>query len=51
MEMTHDNSEVYLEYAKSGGYEVMHVLKDVANCLNEDRKSLKRLFDIVEEWL
>ena len=38
-----------LEYAKSKGYEVVGVLEDVASGLNENRKSLNKLFDIVEE--
>lgn len=38
-----------LEYAKSRGYEVIQVLEDVASGLNENRKSLRRLFDMVEK--
>lgn len=37
-----------LEYAKSKGYEVVAVLGDVASGLNENRRSLSRLFDMVE---
>ena len=37
-----------LEYAKSRGYEVVAVLEDVASGLNEGRKSLSKLFDLVE---
>ncbi|PUA31871.1 MAG: IS607 family transposase [Candidatus Terraquivivens tikiterensis] len=37
-----------LEYAKLRGYEVVSVLEDVASGLNEDRKSLNKLFDMVE---
>jgi excisionase family DNA binding protein len=38
-----------LEYAKSRGYEVVAVLEDVASGLNEKRKSLSKLFDLVEK--
>jgi len=38
-----------LDYAKSRGYEVTAVLKDVASGLNENRKSLSKLFGLVEE--
>jgi putative resolvase len=38
-----------LDYAKSRGYEVVAVLEDVASGLNEKRRSLSRLFDLVEE--
>jgi putative resolvase len=38
-----------LEYAKSRGYEVVAVLEDVTSGLNEKRKSLSKLFDLVEE--
>jgi putative resolvase len=38
-----------LDYAKSRGYEVVAVLEDVASGLNEKRKSLSKLFDLVEE--
>jgi len=41
--------ESLLEYAKSRGYEVASVLEDVASGLNENRKSLNRLFDMVEK--
>ena len=37
-----------LDYAKSRGYEVVAVLEDVASGLNEKRKSLSKLFDLVE---
>ncbi|MDW8045065.1 MAG: IS607 family transposase, partial [Nitrososphaerota archaeon] len=37
-----------LEYAKSKGYEVISILEDVASGLNENRKSLNKLFDMVE---
>ncbi|MEM3833557.1 MAG: IS607 family transposase [Thermoprotei archaeon] len=37
-----------LDYANSKGYEVVAVLEDVASGLNENRKSLNKLFDIVE---
>jgi excisionase family DNA binding protein len=37
-----------LDYAKSRGYEVVAVLEDVASGLNEKRKSLSKLFNIVE---
>ncbi|MFN4336611.1 MAG: IS607 family transposase [Candidatus Nitrosocaldus sp.] len=37
-----------LEYAKSKGYEVTLLLEDVASGLNEDRRSLNRLFDMIE---
>lgn len=40
-----------LEYAKSKGYEVVGVLDDVASGLNENRKSLSMLFDMVERAL
>lgn len=38
-----------LEYAESKGYEVIVILEDVASGLNENRKSLNELFDIVEK--
>jgi putative resolvase len=38
-----------LEYAKSKGYEVVSILEDVASGLNENRRSLGKLFDIIEE--
>jgi len=38
-----------LEYAKSRGYEVVGILEDVASSLNENRKSLSKLFDMVEK--
>lgn len=38
-----------LEYAKSKGYEVVAILEDVASGLNEDRKSLNELFNMVEK--
>jgi len=38
-----------LDYAKSRGYDVVAVLEDVASGLNEYRKSLSRLFGLVEE--
>ncbi|MBS7609289.1 IS607 family transposase [Candidatus Bathyarchaeota archaeon] len=38
-----------LEYAKSKGYEVVAVLEDVASGLNENRKSLNKLFEMVEK--
>ncbi|MEM0079175.1 MAG: IS607 family transposase [Nitrososphaerota archaeon] len=38
-----------LNYAKSKGYEVIAVLEDVASGLNEDRRSLNKIFDMVEE--
>ncbi len=41
--------QTLLEYAKSRGYEVVGVLEDVGSGLNEDRKSLSKLFDIVEK--
>jgi excisionase family DNA binding protein len=37
-----------LDYAKSRGYEVTAVLEDVASGLNEKRKSLSKLFNLVE---
>ena len=37
-----------LDYAKSRGYEVAAVLEDVASGLDERRKSLSKLFDLVE---
>lgn len=37
-----------LDYAKSRGYNILAVLEDVASGLNENRKSLNKLFDIVE---
>jgi excisionase family DNA binding protein len=37
-----------LDYAKSRGYEVVAVLEDVASGLNEKRKSLSKLFNLVE---
>ncbi len=36
-----------LEYAKSRRYDVVAVLEDVASGLNEDRKSLNKLLDMV----
>ncbi len=38
-----------LDYAKSKGYEVVAILEDVASGLNENRRSLDRVFDFVEE--
>ncbi|MEM3581649.1 MAG: IS607 family transposase [Candidatus Bathyarchaeia archaeon] len=38
-----------LNYAKSKGYEVIAILEDVASGLNEDRKSLNKIFDMVEK--
>lgn len=38
-----------LKYAKAKGYDVVAVLRDVASGLNENRKSLNKLFDIVEK--
>lgn len=38
-----------LEYAKSRGYEVAGILEDVASGLNENRKSLNKLFDMVDK--
>jgi putative resolvase len=38
-----------LDYAKSRGYGVVAVLEDVASGLNEERESLSKLFDLVEE--
>ena len=38
-----------LEYAKSRGYDVVSILEDVASGLNENRKSLNKLFDMVEK--
>ncbi len=40
--------ESLLEYAKSKGYEVVSVLEDVASGPNENRRSLNKLFDMVE---
>jgi len=40
--------QALLDYAKSKGYEVVAILEDVASGLNEDRKSLSKLFDMVE---
>jgi excisionase family DNA binding protein len=37
-----------LDYARSRGYEVVAVLEDVASGLNENRKSLSKLFGFVE---
>ncbi len=37
-----------MEYSKSRGCEVVAVLEDVASGLNENRKSLSKLFDMVE---
>jgi len=37
-----------LDYAKSKGYNIVTVLEDVASGLNENRKSLNKIFDIVE---
>jgi excisionase family DNA binding protein len=38
-----------LDYAKLRGYEVTAVLEDVASGLNEDRRSLSKLFGLIEE--
>ncbi|MEM3512002.1 MAG: IS607 family transposase [Candidatus Jordarchaeales archaeon] len=38
-----------LSYARSKGYEVVAVLEDVASGLNENRKSLNKIFDMVEK--
>ncbi|MBC7113155.1 MAG: IS607 family transposase [Candidatus Methanomethyliales bacterium] len=38
-----------LEYAKLKGYDVVSILEDVASGLNEDRKSLNKLFNVVEK--
>lgn len=38
-----------LNYAKSKGYEVIAILEDVASGLNENRKSLNKIFDMVEK--
>ncbi|MEM2626335.1 MAG: IS607 family transposase [Candidatus Jordarchaeales archaeon] len=38
-----------LSHAKSKGYEVVAILEDAASGLNENRKSLDRVFDIVEK--
>lgn len=40
--------QALLEYARSKGYEVVAVLEDVASGLNENRKSLAKLFSMVE---
>lgn len=40
--------ESLLGYARSRGYEIVSVLEDVASGLNENRKSLNKLFDMVE---
>jgi putative resolvase len=37
-----------LKYAKSKGYEITSILEDVGGGLNEDRKSLRKLFNMVE---
>ena len=37
-----------LEYAKSRGYDAISILEDVSSGLNEDRKSLNKLFDMIE---
>jgi excisionase family DNA binding protein len=37
-----------LDYAKSKGCEIVAILEDVASGLNENRKSLNKLFDVVE---
>jgi putative resolvase len=37
-----------LDYAKLKGYEVIAILEDVASGLNENRKSLNKLFDMIE---
>ena len=39
---------ILLDHAKSKGYEVIATLEDVASGLNEDKKSLSKLFDMVE---
>jgi len=39
--------ESLLEYAKSKGYEVVSILEDVASGLNENRKLLDKLFNMV----
>jgi len=41
--------ESLLKYAKSKGYEVASVLEDVASGLDENRKSLNKLFEKVEK--
>jgi len=41
--------QALFDYAKLRGYEVIAVLEDVASGLNENRKSLNRLFDMVEK--
>jgi len=38
-----------LDYAESRGYEVIMILEDVASELNENRKSLNKIFDMVEK--
>ncbi|MEM2714173.1 MAG: IS607 family transposase [Candidatus Bathyarchaeia archaeon] len=38
-----------LNYAKSKGYEVIAILEDVASGLNENRKSLNKIFGMVEK--
>ncbi|MEM1513269.1 MAG: IS607 family transposase [Candidatus Jordarchaeales archaeon] len=38
-----------LSYAISKGYEVVAILEDVASGLNENRKSLNKIFDMVEK--
>ncbi|MEM3546253.1 MAG: IS607 family transposase [Candidatus Bathyarchaeia archaeon] len=38
-----------LDYARSKGYEVIALLEDVASGLNENRKSLNKIFDMVEK--
>jgi excisionase family DNA binding protein len=44
-----EQKQSLLNYAKSKGYEVTAVLEDVASGLNENRKSLSKLFGLVEE--
>ncbi|MBS7247632.1 MAG: recombinase family protein, partial [Candidatus Freyarchaeota archaeon] len=38
-----------MSYAKSKGYEVVAILEDAASGLNENRKSLNKIFDMVEK--
>ncbi|MEM3573617.1 MAG: IS607 family transposase [Nitrososphaeria archaeon] len=38
-----------LNYARSKGYEVIAILEDVASGLNENRKSLNKILDMVEK--
>ena len=40
--------QTLLEYARSRGYDAISILEDVASGLNEDRKSLNKLFDMIE---